>query len=69
MTDVFNLGRLISNIENGTKFMRLGDVSIEQIKPQPSKNNLKTAIVFVLGLFASIAWVLVRQALAQRQKT
>jgi hypothetical protein len=69
MTDVFNLVRLISNIENGTKFMHLGDVSIEQIKPQPSKNNLKIAIVFVLSLFASIAWVLVRQALAQRQKT
>ena len=69
MTDSFNLRRLISNIENGTKFMRFDDVSMEQIKPQPNKDNLKIAIVFVLGLFASIAWVLVRQALAQRQKT
>jgi len=69
MTDFLNLRRLISNIENGTKFMRFGDVSIEQIKSQPSKDNLKIAIVFVLCLFASIAWVLVRHALAQRQKT
>jgi hypothetical protein len=69
MTDFLNLRRLISNIENGTEFMRFGDVSIEQIKSQPSKDNLKIAIVFVLCLFASIAWVLVRHALAQRQKT
>ena len=69
MTDFLNLRRLISNIENGTKFMRFDDVSMEQIKPQPNKDNLKIAIVFVLGLFASIAWVLMRHELAQRQKT
>ena len=69
MTDSFNLRRLISNIENGTKFMRFDDVSMEQIKPQPNKDNLKIAIVFVLGLFAGNAWILIRHELAQRQKT
>lgn len=49
--------------------MRFDDVSMEQIKPQPNKDNLKIAIVFVLGLFASNAWILMRHELAQRQKT
>ena len=55
MTDSFNLRRLISNIENGTMFMRFDDVSMEQIKPQPNKDNMKIAIAFVSGLFASMS--------------
>ena len=42
---------------------------IKQIKQQPSKDNLKIAIIFALGLFAGIAWVLVIHELAQSQKT
>ena len=68
MSNFLNVRRLIFNIENGTKVMRFGDVSINEIKPQPSKDNLKIALAFVLGLFASMAWVLFRNALVQRRK-
>ena len=68
MSNFLNVRRLIFNIENGAKVIRFGDLSINEIKPQPSKDNLKIALAFVLGLFASIAWVLLRHALVQRRK-
>ena len=67
MSNFLNVRRLIFNIENGTKVMRFGDVSINEIKPHPSKDNLKIALAFVLGLFASIAFVLIQNALQQRR--
>ena len=63
-----NVTRLIFNIENGTTVIRFGDVSINEIKPPSSKDNLKIAFAFVLGLLASMAWVLFKNALAQRRK-
>ena len=68
MSNFINVRRLIFNIENGTKVMRFGDVSINEIEPPSSKDNLKIALALVLGLFASMAWVLLRNALAQRRK-
>ena len=68
MSNFLNVRRLIFNIENGAKVIRFGDLSINEIKPQPSKDNLKIALAFVLGLFASMAWVLLRHALVQRRK-
>ena len=68
MSNFLNVRRLIFNIENGVKVMRFGDLSINEIEPQPSKDNLKIALAFVLGLFASMAWVLLRHALVQRTK-
>ena len=68
MFDILKIERLIFKLENGAKAIRLGDLSINEIKPQPSKDNLKIALAFVLGLFASMAWVLLRHALVQRRK-
>ena len=68
MSHFLNVRRLIFNIENGTKVIRFGDVSIDEITPKPSKDNLKIALAFVLGLFASTAWILLRHALVQRRK-
>ena len=68
MFDILKIERLIFKLENGVKAIRLGDLSINEIKPQPSKDNLKIALAFVLGLFASMAWVLLRHALVQRRK-
>ena len=67
MSNYLNVRRLAFNIENDAKVMRFGDVSINEIKPQPSKDNLKIALAFVLGLFASTAFVLIRNALIQRK--
>ena len=67
MSNFLNVRRLIFNIENGTKVMRFGDVSIKEIKPPSSKDNLKIALAFVLGLFASMAFVLIQNALQQRR--
>ena len=67
MSNFLNVRRLVFNIENGTKVMRFGDLSIDEIKPQPSKDSLKIALAFVLGLFASMAFVLIRNALLQRK--
>ena len=68
MSNFLKVRRLIFNIENGAKVMRFGDLSINEIKPPSSKDNLKIALAFVLGLFASMAWVLLRHALVQRRK-
>ena len=68
MSNFLKVRRIIFKLENGVKVMRLGEVSIREIKPQPGKDKLKMALAFVLGLFASIAWVLLRHALAQRNK-
>ena len=68
MSNYLNVRRLAFNIENDAKVMRFGDVSINEIKPQPSKDNLKIALAFVLGLFASMAFVLIRNALQQRRR-
>ena len=68
MSNFLKVRRLVYNIENGTKVMRFGDLSIDEIKPQPSKDSLKIALAFVLGLFASMAWVLLSHALVQRTK-
>ena len=68
MSNFLKVRRPIFNLENGTKVMRFGDVSINEIKPPSSKDNLKIALAFVLGLFASLAWVLFKNALAQRKK-
>ena len=67
MSNFLNVRRLVFNIENGTKVMRFGDLSIDEIKPQLSKDSLKIALAFVLGLFASMAIVLIRNALLQRK--
>ena len=68
MSNFLKVRRLIFKIESGVKVMRLGDVSINEIKPQPSKDNLKIALVFVLGLFASMAFVLIKNAFQQRRR-
>ena len=67
MSNFLEVRRLVFNIENGTKVMRFGDLSIYEIKPQPSKDKLKMALAFVHGLFASMAIVLIRNALLQRK--
>ena len=68
MSHFLNVRRLIFNIENGTKVIRFGDVSIDEITPKPSKDNLKIALAFVLGLFASMAFVLIKNAFQQRRR-
>ena len=68
LSNFLNVSGLIFKIENGSKVMRFGDVSIDEIKPQPSKDNVKIALSFFLGLFASMAWVSIRHALVQRKK-
>jgi capsular polysaccharide biosynthesis protein len=68
MSNFLKVRRLIFKIESGVKVMRLGDVSINEIEPQPSKDNLKIALAFVLGLFASMAFVLIKNAFQQRRR-
>ena len=69
MFDILAIERLIFKLENGVKAIRLGDLSIAESMPPSNKDKLKIALAFVLGLFASMAWVLLRHALAQRQKS
>ena len=69
MFDILGIERLIFKLENGVKAIRLGDLSIAESMPPSNKDKLKIALAFVLGLFASMAWVLLRHALAQRQKS
>ena len=68
MFDILEIERLIFKLENGVRAIRLGDLSIAESKRPSSKDNLKIALAFVLGLFVSMAWVLLRHALVQRQK-
>ena len=69
MFDILGIERLIFKLENGVKAIRLGDLSIAESMTPSNKDKLKIALAFVLGLFASMAWVLLRHALAQRQKS
>lgn len=68
MSNFLKVRRLIFKIENGAQVMRFGDVSINEIKPRSSKDNLKIALAFVLGLFVSIALVLIKNAFQQRRR-
>ena len=68
MYEFLDVRRLIFNIENGTKVIRFGDVTINEITPKPSKDNLKIALAFVSGLFASMAFVLIKNAFQQRRR-
>jgi hypothetical protein len=68
MFDILEIERLIFKLENGVRAIHLGDLSIAESMRPSSKDNLKIALAFVLGLFVSMAWVLLRHALAQRQK-
>jgi capsular polysaccharide biosynthesis protein len=67
ISNFLEVRRLIFKIESGGKVMRLGEVTISEIRPPSSKYNLKIALAFLLGLFASIAIVLIRNALLQRK--
>ena len=67
MFDILAIERLIFKLENGVKAIRLGDLSIAESIPPSSKDNLKIALAFVLGLFASMAFVLASHALRQRR--
>ena len=67
MFDILAIERLIFKLENGVKAIRLGDVSIAESMPPSSKDNLKIALAFVMGMFASMAWILMRHALRQRR--
>ena len=67
MSNFLKVRRLVFNIENGTQVLRFGDLSINEIQPKPSKNKLKIALAFVVGLFVSMAIVLSRNALLQRK--
>jgi len=69
MFDILEIERLIFKLENGVRAIRLGDLSIAESMRASSKDNLKIALAFVLGLFVSMAWVLLRHALIQRQKS
>ena len=69
MFDILGIERLIFKLENGVKAIRLGDLSIAESMRPSNKDKLKIVLAFVLGLFASMAWVLLRHALAQRQKS
>ena len=68
MFDILAIERLIFKLENGVKAIRLGDLSIAESMPPSTKISQKSACI-CLGLFASMAWVLLRHALAQRQKS
>ena len=68
MFDILGIERLIFKLENGVKAIRLGDLTIVEITPASSKGNLKVALAFVLGLFASMAVVLIKNALQQRYR-
>ena len=66
--DILGVERLIFKLENGVKAIRLGDLTIVEITPASSKDNLKVTLAFVLGLFASMAFVLIRNAFEQRRR-
>ena len=68
MFDILGIERLIFKLENGTKAIRLGDVSIAESMPPLSKDELKIALAFVLGLFVSMAFVLIKNAFQQRRR-
>ena len=68
MFDILAIERLIFKLENGVKAIRLGDLSIAESMPPSSKDNLKIALAFVLGLFASMAFVFIRNAFQQRRR-
>ena len=68
MFDIIGIQRLIFKLENGVKAIRLGEISIVEFMPPSSKDNLKIALAFVLGLFASMAFVLIRNAFEQRRR-
>ena len=68
MSNFLDARRLIFKIERGVKVMRFGEITISEITPQPSKDNLKIALAFVLGLFASTAYVLIKNAFQQRRR-
>ena len=68
MFDILAIERLIFKLENGVKAIRLGDLSIAESIPPSSKDNLKIALAFVLGLFASMAFVLIKNAFQQRRR-
>ena len=67
MFDILAIERLLFKLENGVKPIRLGDLSIAESMQPSNKDNLKIALAFVLGLFASMAFVLIRNALLQRK--
>ena len=68
MFDILGIERLIFKLENGAKAIRLGDLSIVESTPPSSKDNLKIALAFVLGLFVSMAFVLIKNAFQQRRR-
>ena len=68
MFDILGIERLIFKLENGAKAIRLGDLSIAESTPPSSKDNLKIALAFVLGLFVSMAFVLIKNAFQQRRR-
>ena len=68
MFDILGIERLIFKLENDVKAIRLGDPSIAEIMPPSSKDKLKIALALVLGLFASMAFVLIRNAFQQRRR-
>ena len=68
MFDILGIERLIFKLENGVKAIRLGDLNTVESMPTQSKENLKTALAFILGLFASIAFVLIKNASRQRRR-
>jgi capsular polysaccharide biosynthesis protein len=59
--------RLIFKIENGAKVMRFGEVYIDEIKQQPSKDNWKIVLAIFLGVLGSSAWILLRHVLNHRK--
>jgi len=68
MFDILGIQRLIFKLENGVKAIRLGEISIVEFMPPSSKDNLKIALALVLGLFASMAFVLIKNAFQQRRR-
>ena len=68
MFDILEIERLIFKLENGVKAIRLGDFNTVESMPTQSKENLKIALAFILGLFASIAFVLIKNASRQRRR-
>ena len=68
MFDILEIERLIFKLENGVRAIRLGDLSIAESMRPSSKDNLKIALAFVLGLFASMAFVLITNAFEQRRR-
>ena len=80
MFDILGIERLIYKLENGVKAIRLGDLSVveslslaeslsvEERTSLSTKFNLKIALAFFLGLFVSIAVVLIKNAVQQRHR-